>query len=203
MAGGDGAALSVPVAAALDLPPSSIRWLSPLPDDDFAEYSDQEFLTRLGAELPKRSLTDFWPRRGPVWDGLGRTDRGDLLLVEAKSHIAELISSPSRAGVKSRGQIRAALDEVHDYLRVRSNADWTGRFYQYTNRLGHLYLLRVVNDLPAWLVFVHFVNDHNMGGPVTREEWQGAIKVRRILLGLSERHRLSRYVIDVFVDVSV
>ena len=39
--------------------------------------------------LPQRSLSSFWPRRGPQWDGLARTGRGDLLLVEAKAHVAD------------------------------------------------------------------------------------------------------------------
>ncbi|MCK5274406.1 MAG: hypothetical protein KAR37_07155 [Alphaproteobacteria bacterium] len=201
MADGNDDAISGPVAEALGVPPSSIQWLSPLPGDGFAEYRDEAFLGRLDVDLPKRPLAEFWPRRGPVWDGLGRSERGDLLLVEAKAHIGEMVSPPSQAGDESRKRIEAALDEVRDYLRIKNDADWTDRFYQYTNRLAHLYLLRVVNQLPAWLVFVHFVNDGDMGGPATREKWEGAIKVMRAVLGLRERHRLSKYVIDLFPDV--
>jgi hypothetical protein len=201
MADRNGAALSGPTAQALGVLPSSIRRLSPLPNDDFAEYSDEAFLGRLDVDLPKRPLSEFWPRRGPVWDGLGGTERGDLLLVEAKAHIREMVSPPSQAGDESRKRIQAAFDEVRDYLRVKNDADWTGRFYQYTNRLAHLYLLRVVNRLPAWLVFIHFLNDDDMGGPATREEWEGAIKVVQAVLGLGNRHRLSNYVIDLFRDV--
>ncbi len=136
-----------------------------------------------------------------MWDGLGRTDRGDLILVEAKSHIGEMVSPPSQAGAVSRRRINAALSEVRDYLGVEGDVDWTSRFYQYTSRLAHLYLLRVLNDLPAWLVFVHFVNVAEMRGPSTREEWIGAINVMRPVIGVGERHRLSKYVVDVFVDV--
>ncbi len=55
--------------------------------------------------------------------------------------------------------------------------------------------------IPAWLLFVLFVGDRDIGGPATVEEWAGAIKVMKLLLGVGERHALTRYVIDVYVDV--
>lgn len=194
------AVLSAAVAGPLGVPASSVTWLSPLPQDDFAEYSDDAFLERLGVTLDRRSLSDFWPRRGPVWDGLGRTARGDLLLVEAKAHIREMVSPATQAGETSRARIDAALEEVRGYLGVAGGGDWAGTFYQYTNRLAQLYLLRAVNGLPAWLVFVHFVGDADMDGPATREEWEGAGKMMRAVLGLGKRHRLAPYALDVFVD---
>jgi len=46
-----------------------IIWLSPLQDDDFAKYSDEAFIERLGVKLGQEPLSDFWPRGWPVWDG--------------------------------------------------------------------------------------------------------------------------------------
>ena len=60
-----------------------IEWLSPLASDNYAEYSDEAFIDLLGGQLSQRKLASFWPKRGPVWDGLGRTDQGHLILVEA------------------------------------------------------------------------------------------------------------------------
>jgi hypothetical protein len=70
--------------------PSSERidWRSPLRSDDYAEYYDGEFLTRLGIENLRGSLSQFWPSSGPRWDGLARTDSGNIILVEAKAHVA-------------------------------------------------------------------------------------------------------------------
>jgi hypothetical protein len=70
-----------------------IEWCSPLKSDDYAEYRDQAFIDLLGAELKKVPLGDFWPKGGPQWDALGKSTSGKLLLVEAKSHIPELLSS--------------------------------------------------------------------------------------------------------------
>ena len=178
-----------------------ITWLSPLAESGYEEYRDGEMLTVLGVAETKRSLASFWPKRGPVWDGLAKTNAGDLLLVEAKAHIPEAVSNASGAGEKSLQQIKQALDETRKYLEVTSKADWTSTFYQYTNRLASLYYLRVLNELPAYLVFCYFYGDEDMNGPSTREHWEGAIEVIETYLGV-QRHKLSRCIIDVFVDVA-
>jgi len=178
----------------------SIHWLSPLKDDDYAEYSDRQFLARLGVTLRKVSLESFWPKRGPVWDGLAKTNGGRLILVEAKAHIAELVSSPTGARGPSLSKIRRSLDATKQFLGSGSEADWATIFYQYTNRLGHLYLLRELNGLQAYLLFLCFVNDKDIGGPATELEWEGAIKLLESFLGVRS-HKLSKYVHHVFIDV--
>ena len=137
-----------------------IVWKSPLDSDDFAEYMDAAFLARLEVRLDQRGLGDFWPNSGPRWDGLARS--GDsVLLIEAKANISELNNSPPcRAQPSSYAKIRAALSETRDCLKVKSDTDWTRCFYQYANRLAHLYLLRKLNGCDAYLVFVYFVDDH-------------------------------------------
>ena len=78
------------------------------------------------------------------------------------------------AGDASLALIRASLDETRAHLGVKRGLDWSETFYQYANRLAHLYLLRTLNKLPAWLLFVHFVGDSDMGGPATVEDWAGS-----------------------------
>jgi hypothetical protein len=175
-------------------------WLSPLVTDEYAEYRDQTFLRLLGVSLEKKALAEFWPARGPVWDGLGTTDKGHLILVEAKAHIGEIVSPASKASPKSRSLIEKSLLETAQYCGSKHGNVWSSTFYQYTNRLAHLYLLRVLNGLPAHLVFLYFVNAAEMRGPETRGEWQGAINHIHAQLGLG-RHPLSQYVHDVFVNV--
>jgi hypothetical protein len=196
--------LNAPLREAMALgADDAIDWRSPREDDGFLEYRDGTFLDRIDCSpLPKRTLDQFWPARGPMWDGLARTSRGDLLLVEAKAHIPEIISGGSRAVGKGRVQIDAALRETQAALAPKASAvDWSRTFYQYANRLAHLYLLREVNGLPAHLVYVYFLNANDVNGPSERGEWIGAIKVVEGYLGLG-RHRLSRYIHKVFVDVA-
>jgi hypothetical protein len=172
----------------LDLPDTDkITWLSPLSEDGYAEYRDQAFLELLNIKLPQVSLSDFWPLKGPVWDGLGRSETGNVFLVEAKSHISEVLSPKTGAGVKSLRKIKKSLDDTKTFLRSNSEHDWASTFYQYTNRLAHLYLLRELNEVPAYLVFVYFVNDNQMKGPQSIDEWNGALSLLKSYLGIG-RH---------------
>jgi hypothetical protein len=176
-----------------------IEWLSPLADDDYSEYRDQDFLDLLGVTLNKVNLKDFWPSRSPQWDALGRIKGEAYFLVEAKAHVTEVISSSQAKSPTSRSLIERSLNETRSYLKLSPEFDLTKNFYQYVNRLAHLYLLRVLNNIPAYLVFVYFVND-NTHVPTTQEEWEGALELMHALLG-AKRHKLSRYIIDVFIDV--
>lgn len=181
-----------------------VTWLSPLADDGYAEYRDDAFLAKLGVRADAVPLSRFWPSRGPRWDGLGRTSRGECLLVEAKAHIPELLSSATAASPRSRRQIRESLARVKTALRCRSTQDWSGTCYQYANRLAHLHFLRQLNKIPAYLVFVYFLNAEDVQGPKTAEEWAGALRLVHALLGIDEE-RLEKHsgnaIVDVFIDV--
>lgn len=178
-----------------------VRWLSPLRSDEFAEYRDQAFLDLLEVELPLRKLDEYWPRGGPQWDALGVTKSGSPILVEAKANIPEVISPASGASERSLARIDAALSETAAFLGVKSSCDWSGTFYQYANRLAHLYLIAELNRIEAWLAFVYFVGDSDVSGPDTIGEWEAALQVLHGALGLGKRHRLSSRVLDVFIDV--
>jgi len=176
-----------------------IEWLSPLEEDDYAEYQDKAFLERVSVRLEKRSLKSFWPPGGPVWDGLAKTSRGDIVLVEAKSHISEMVSS-CQAKEPSLTKIQNSLTETARFYKADPEADWLNGYYQYANRLAHLYLLRHLNGIPAWLVFVCFVNDTVMSGPKSKTEWQAAMADVHRHLGV-DREQLYPHVVDVFPDV--
>lgn len=181
---------------------TSIEWLSPLADDDFAEYRDASFLERLGVGHLRADLEAFWPRRGPQWDALGRTDHGDILLVEAKAHVREMRSPGTAATGPSRDQISARLDELADRLGApATRAAWTDHFYQLANRLAHLDFLRR-HGVAAHLVLVNFIGDADMSGPDTSEAWEAAYDVAFSVMGLPRRHALSRYVHEVYPNVT-
>jgi len=178
----------------------TITWLSPLEADGYAEYQDESFLERASAHLENRALNSFWPRGGLVWDGLGRTSRGDVILVEAKARISELASS-CKASLQSLALVKQSLAETAGFFSADSTADWSQCYYQYANRLAHLYLLRQLNGIPAWLVFIYFVNDFEMIGPESVGEWLSAIEAVHTHLGV-KREQLEPYVVDMFFDVT-
>src|SRR5690606_32478350 len=82
-----------------------------------------------------------------------------------------------------------------------SRAAWADHFYQLANRLAHLNFLRE-HGVPAHLVLVNFLNDAEMNGPKSPEAWHAAYEVAFSVMGLGRRHPLSRYVIEVFPDVT-
>ena len=97
-----------------------------------------------------------------------------------------------------------ALDETRCFLKVRSKTDWSKCFYQYANRLAHLYFLKKLNGIKATLFFVYFVGDTTVPGrdPVSREGWQTAIGLANHHLGIrTHRKWIRKNVVDVFIDV--
>ena len=179
---------------------NKIDWVSPLKDDDYSEYRDSGFIEKLDIQWLKASLGTFWPKRGPQWDALGIGNDREYFLVEAKANIDEIVSPETKAAGKSLEMIRNSLDGLKKYLNVNNKIDWSGPFYQYTNRLAHLYFLRVLNELPANLIFVYFIGDDSVAGPKSVEEWNAALMVMKKYLGLST-HKLAKYIAEVFIDV--
>ena len=180
-------------------PVSSVQWLSPLQADGYAEYSDADFLRRLGCPKLKHPLEGFWPKGGPEWDGLAKTSDGSLLLVEAKAHIPEAVSSPTGATEPAASIIRKSLDDTKAFLGSTAPCDWATAFYQYTNRLAHLYFLRELNRQQAFLVFIYFTHAPDVPDAPSEEEWRGALRLLHSYIGVGH-NRLSPFVVDLFLD---
>ena len=195
--------LDAHITPQLGTPLPSIEWLSPLQSDDYAEYRDREFLNRLSLDLKHYPLEQFWPKNGPQWDGLAKTNNDQLLLIEAKAHIEEMRSSGSGASDPiSRKKIAHSLQETQRFLDIRRSVDWAiSPYYQYANRLAHLYLLAELNGFDAYLVMLYCLNDVDMNGPQEIREWEAAIQGQDAALGLPRVHQLSRRVIHVWLDI--
>jgi hypothetical protein len=181
----------------------TIKWRSPLPEHDFAEYRDSAFLEVLDLQQFIPALETFWPKRGPQWDALAVTDAGQVLLIEAKAHIAEFCSPPSQASPKSLALIQRAMRQLAVDLGLpEKDAEfWHKRFFQYTNRLAHLSWLRR-QGVDAWLVLVGFTEDDDMPGITTAEAWEAAYVVADYALGIPSRHPLRRHIVHVHPSVT-
>lgn len=180
-------------------PDAEVDWRSPLAPS-YSEARAGRVFELLGRQPDRRALREYWPSRGPVWDALEVVGR-QYVLIEAKAHIPELISSGTKATDKqSLATIAASLERTRRSLAARSRVDWTqSPFFQYANRLSFLQFLREDNEIPAHLVFIYFTNDAVMGGPSTADEWRGALRLMDTSLGIGE-HRLSPFVHKLFVD---
>jgi hypothetical protein len=180
-------------------PDEKINWVSPL-KPKYTEFKDGAFLRELGIDLRKVPLKKFWPNGGPVWDALAKTTRGKIILCEAKAHIPEIDSPNSGASPKSLELIARSLGQTRTFLGGKPLVDWTRTFYQYSNRIAHLYLLRELNGLDAYLVNIYFINEETMNGPSTVGEWQGALTLIKTHMGITQTV-LSPFIKEVFIDV--
>lgn len=181
--------------AVLDALPSlasrttKLAWVAPLEHEGFAEPQDVAFLRAVGYEDLAPELASFWPTRGPVWDALALavlpSGRPGVVLVEGKSYPDELYGSGMQAkAAASQTKIEAALAATRTWLGVDGHAAaWTGPLYQSANRYAHLYWLREVAGVEAWLVHLLFVDDMTYRG-ASNEEWETALPPVEEELGL-------------------
>jgi hypothetical protein len=179
----------------------TITWKSPLKLEKFREYRDKSVLEQLALNGSlSAQLRKFWPARAPVWDALALVSDKSPLLVEAKAHIAEAVTSPSKATSSlSQALIERSLETTRRKYAPRSKGKWGSSFYQYANRLAFQFFLREVNKVNSRLVFLYFVNATDVQGPTTEDEWRGAIRTIHALMGLPES--LVKFgVYEVFVD---
>ena len=166
-----------------------LSWVSPLEAKKFAEYQDRAFLAAVGLEHLARSLSNFWPPGGPVWDALaaveipGAAESNGVVLVEAKSYPREICGSGCGAKLQSLKLIEAALSQTKRWLGVAEDVDWKGRLYQSANRLAHLCFFREIVGVPAWLVNIYFLRDPRR--PTRIEEWEEALPQVKEKLGLT------------------
>ncbi|MHB9073011.1 MAG: hypothetical protein ACYC6G_05760 [Desulfobaccales bacterium] len=179
-----------------------ICWASPLKEDEFAEYRDAAFLENLHLQAFTEKLKEFWPNKGPQWDALGRTSDGEaVILVEAKANVPEIASFCGAKDKDSLKTISESLAETQRWLTCREpRIDWKSGFYQYANRLAHLYFLREKAHIEAYLIFLYFVED-STHIRTSLEDWECALKLQKKVMGLSDRS-LTGKVIDLFINTN-
>jgi len=188
---------------------TEINWRSPLKEDGFAEYFDQAFLDCLGLSANEVPLKKFWPKGGPHWDGLARTGANEVILVEAKANIVEFATDPcgaeSPASIK---HIKQSLSDVQQFMGISGNRCrpelWFNSFYQYVNRIAHLYFLRELNGIPTHMIFLDIVNDPDSGKNTVRstDEWKSLVRLAEACLGISPGKKLMKHVHHIHIDVT-
>jgi hypothetical protein len=166
-----------------------IRWVSPLAHEGYREYRDADFLERVGLGRFAKDLAEFWPSMGPSWDALGiisnanASMRPGVILVEAKSHIAEIYGNGCQASAESLVKIEAALAQASSWCGCLTGRNWIGPLYQSANRIAYLYLLCERFCTPAWLVNLYFTGDPI--GPADRPAWEREVASIKTQLGLT------------------
>ena len=173
---------------------SGLEWKAPLERDGFDEPQDLRFLTAIGCERLADRLRAFWPAKGPVWDALAIGQGGEVLLVEAKSHPAEIYGGGTQASPAARERIESAMRQTQRALGVpekpeqwldplRPDQPGHSSVYQSANRYAHLCWLRR-EGVEAWLAHVLFTDDPTWQ-PTSREAWEAKLPDIEEDLGLN------------------
>lgn len=138
-----------------------ITWLSPLREDNYAEYQLKEPYIANQLGIPIESYK-FWPSNQPQWDAIG-VSGNTVILVEAKAHIDEFKNNSTATSEVSIEKIDSAMFGVFERHFSQGNFDlWKVGYYQMANRLT---FLDKMNDIlrpqgrEAKLVLLSFVND--------------------------------------------
>jgi hypothetical protein len=81
---------------------------------------------------------------------------------------------------------------------------WFNSFYQYVNRIAHLYFLRELNGIPTHMIFLDIVNDPDSGKDTvtSTEEWKSLVRLAEACLGISQRKKLMKHVHHIHIDVT-
>jgi hypothetical protein len=116
-------------------------------------------------------------------------------------HIEECVDFRSKATPESLPRIHDRLNETKNAFRASKDATWNTPFYQIANRLAHLYDLAGINRKDAYIIFLHFANAPDVNAPVSQEAWNGAMRLYRKCLGLTDS-KLMRRVKDLTVDIN-
>jgi len=106
--------------------------------------------------------------------------------VEAKAYIEEGVHYRSKASTGSLAKINEALGQAKAAFKAKPDAPWEAPFYQYANRLAHLYYLRELNGVDAYLLFLYFADAPDVPAPCSAEQWQGAKRLTDKCLGLGK-----------------
>ena len=172
-----------------------------------AELKGLEFL--YDREGLKSRWESFWPTGRGIqnWDTvgwIGSESNRELLLLEAKSHIAEMKSNCG-AGTESTQKIKRAFESVKQSLSANPDADWTKVYYQAANRVATLYFLEQ-EGIRTRLLFVFYCGDRfpfsGKECPGSEEEWTPAIEEQWEHLGLGAGHPLSDRIHKLFLPVA-
>lgn len=191
----------------------SLYWLDFLvkPDSNGKdeEWKGLQFLEGIEAYKPLiEKCKLFWPQTGnkPNWDAVGWFYKGDipqLLLVEAKAHIGELLSDSAASEAGGRSQTEKALAATKKALGVDPKASWLDKYYQQANRIAVVWFLNS-NDLPAHLLNIYFCGDNYSGKTCPSEPsgWSKAIAAQEAHLGLPKQHPLVGQIHHAFIDLN-
>jgi hypothetical protein len=160
----------------------------------------------------KEKWEQFWATTGnqPNWDAIFKIGK-KYVLVEAKAHVDEIISS-SGAGEKSLKIIEKAFNKTKEHFGITTSSNWMKTYYQLANRVAFLYFMNVKCKIETHLLNIYFLNGYirrikaEKGYCVIENKsiadkviWEREIDKEYDYLGLTDS-KAEKYIHSVFID---
>lgn len=162
-----------------------INWL----DFEFNGSEDKELLNFDFISEVKDEWKRYWScgLGGINWDAIGLTKDGTYVLVEAKAHISELVSSSCGGKISKENNDKKIEYVLKKYNINKTPNDWNVECYQLANRIVALDFL-LSKGIKAKLVYVLFENGYEFNSSTNQsascEEWQEEIEKEFTKLGI-------------------
>lgn len=175
------------------------------------EYKGIQFLKNHSNydEISKK-WKEFWPQTGNAqnWDGICQIGN-TYILIEAKARLGEIESNTS-ASDKSLNLIQSSFNKTKEYYNIKSNKDWSKKYYQMANRLAFVYFLKSCG-IKAKLLDIYFINGYidkskkldnkniiDSNNVDNLNDWKNVIEQEYLYLGLNNLSKSD--VKSLFID---
>jgi hypothetical protein len=187
-----------------------IEWLD-YPKDKSRKSLDGEYMgiDFFPPEIKNRISNEwknYWPGRGPNWDGIIQCSPFDRnsgmediwIIVEAKAHLKELKSPCKAEDKKSIEKIDRAFVSTQNRFHIVAKNSWMKEYYQFANRLAFVnFLLNC--GIQCSLLNIYFINGwpNKPQNVTTSDIWKKAIRDEYSYLNINDNAK--KYISEIFV----
>lgn len=203
-------AFDAAVRQALGKSEGAPQWLDFLFDRK-RDWADSELkgLQFLDSDVAlQKDWMTWWPQGRGIqnWDAVGwwgDPSQREILLVEAKAHIAEIHSECKAKPHGGLSLIKSSLSETAIAIEVTDISAWLTDYYQLANRIAVVHFLKEHGYNPH-LILVYFVGDSystSRKSPQRPEEWAIPLAQQKKAMGLPDSHSLSPNVHELYLHV--
>ena len=98
-------------------------------------------------------------------------------------NIPEINSTCQAKNPRSLSKIDQSISKARTFYGTEDGKGWKTGFYQYANRLAHLYFFRELSGIDPELVFIYFCDYPSHVGTST-EEWRVALTAQKKTMGI-------------------
>jgi hypothetical protein len=176
------------------------------------EYTGIDFLPDDIKKSLDANWKKYWPQTGAPqhWDAIIHLyEEADpalpdkWIIVEAKAHLRELVSSSGAENQNSIEMIDNAFEATRERFNIHTDNNWREQYYQSANRLAFVNFM-LDNNIKCSLLNIYFINGwpNDPSKNVTDEaSWRRKIEDEYSYLGITDEAK--KHIQEVFIDCSI